>query len=96
MSDKINDGGPAFPGFTDTPGYGCCKRVGGEGDFLWENHTTGLSKRDYFAAAALNGITASNCGIFGTCFYKTKTCPDFAVLAYQLADAMITESEKTK
>lgn len=41
-----NDGGPALPCFTDTSGYGSAKRnSNGE----WENFSTGLSLRDWFA-----------------------------------------------
>lgn len=48
----------------------------------------GLSRRDYFAAAALTGLLAYpeahlNCG----------TAPDAARTAYELADAMIAASK---
>ena len=43
MSDKIDDGGPAFPGVDRTA-------VGGAP--VWE----GASLRDYFASAALQGL----------------------------------------
>jgi len=44
---KIYDGGPAYPGFAGTDGYGMCKRLGNE---TWERYEAGVSVRDFFAA----------------------------------------------
>ena len=52
----IDDGGPAYPGFSETPGYGQAKRNQlGE----WENYTPGMSLRDSYAMAALTGLLAN-------------------------------------
>lgn len=83
--DKINDGGTAFP-------YGQ-KNV-------TARYSEGLSMRDYFAAAALQGLLASGHYTFITdreelmvaeCYYDdTKKCQLVAPTdAYQVADAMI-------
>jgi hypothetical protein len=44
MSEKINDGGPAFPNVPD-----------GAGD-RWADWDVGMSLRDYFAATALKTL----------------------------------------
>jgi hypothetical protein len=65
----INDGGPAFP------------RTGADG------HTSpqsGMALRDYFAAAALQGLIAN-----GGC----PTWDDDAKAAYAAADAMLKARE---
>lgn len=50
---KPNDGGPAFPAFENVPGYGCSKPVvGTNGEIYFENHSPGMSLRDYFIAHA--------------------------------------------
>jgi hypothetical protein len=48
-------------------------------------HNDGMTLRDYFAAAALQGILAYDGG--------GKSCLQDAELAYQAADAMIRERE---
>jgi hypothetical protein len=70
VTKMINDGGPAFP------------RTGADG------HTSpqsGMTIRDYFAAAALQGFLAYDGG--------GKSCLQDAELAYQAADAMIRARE---
>lgn len=70
MSEK--DGGPAFPvEFAQLPD---------------KELATGLSMRDYFAAAALQGLTA--------CQHTSGTSNDFSEKAYEYADAMLKEREK--
>ena len=64
MSNKINDGGPAFPA-----------------DF--QLYSTGMTLRDYFAAAALQGNLIE----------PTASNDDVAKWAYSLADAMIKARE---
>lgn len=68
----INEGGSAFP-MPDTEGYNV--------------NTMGMTLRDYFAAAALQGMTAHP--ITG----EQSTCK-VAAWSYQLADAMIAERNK--
>jgi hypothetical protein len=76
MSQPINDGGSAFP-------YKRQIRCNGEViDYVMES---GLSIRDYFAAAALQGFLAYDGG--------GKSCLQDAELAYQAADAMIRARE---
>ncbi len=68
MSDTpINDGGPAFPNVPSDPGY-----------TQWD---TGMTLRDYFAAAALQGSIA--------CVGSGGDWNDFAKDAYKYADAML-------
>lgn len=67
-----NDGGPAFP--TVDANYR-------EGDY----GTMGMSLRDYFAAAALQGIIAA---------YPQANVPDAAATAFQYADALLAAREK--
>jgi hypothetical protein len=75
MSAKRKDGGPAFP-----MGY----RPEGNS----ANHP-GMTLRDYFAAAALQGL-------IGCDYDDGPTWEDFVAQSYQLADAMIAERAKTK
>ena len=78
----INDGGPAFA------------RPSGEardamGNQFWPPAQEGLSVRDYFAAAALQGLLAQ-----ADPPANDRVCAaDFAAMAYEYADAMITERE---
>jgi hypothetical protein len=52
------------------------------------NHP-GMTLRDYFAAAALQGL-------IGCDYDDGPTWEDFVAQSYQLADAMIAERAKTK
>lgn len=71
MSTSINDFGPAFP-------------------LISEDHRAirhlGMSLRDYFAAAALQGMLSdpNNC----------TALQENAMYAYRFADAMLAEREK--
>jgi len=68
MTNQINDGGPAFP------------RTGADG------HTSpqsGMSLRDYFAAAALQGMDLN----------FELTAKTYATDAYAIADAMLKARE---
>ena len=84
MSDKPNilpnDGGFAFPGFwlEGSP----------SGNWTWKSINQGMSLRDYFAAAALQGL----CAEYGTMAVNGTGKPqtvDMAHAAYAYADAMI-------
>jgi chitinase len=72
MNQPINDGGPAFPHTTQWDGITPAI-----------NHH-GISMRDYFAAAALQGLIAN-----GGC----PTWDDDAKAAYAAADAMLKAME---
>ena len=74
MSAPINDGGPAFP-----MGY---HPEGNSADHF------GMTIRDYFAAAALQGLIASR-GSMSTRFLAE----DDASYVYEIADAMIRARE---
>jgi hypothetical protein len=73
MGEQINDGGPAFP-FRE--------HFGGSG----YERFPGMTLRDYFAAAALQGWCA--------CPTTAGTEQDAAELAYRYADAMIAARER--
>jgi hypothetical protein len=69
MKAKTNDGGPAFPVNAEQSPNGICP-------------LPGMTLRDYFAAAALQGMLAYYHG-YGS-FYAAGS-------AYQYADAMLAE-----
>ena len=73
MSAQINDGGPAFPTLFIEPNYG--------------SGYAGMTLRDYFAAAALQGLLAS---IQPNQLWSGD---DVAVTCYRTADAMIKARE---
>ena len=63
------------------------------------NNTGGMSKREFYAAAAMLGLCA-NSDISKAAAEKNLTPSDvrlsFAVSAFKLADLMIAESKKNK
>jgi hypothetical protein len=71
--DRPKDGGPAFP-FREQDGEGGYERF------------PGMSLRDYFAAAAMQGWCA--------CPTTAGTEQDAAELAYKYADAMLAARER--
>ena len=72
MSKLTSDGGPAFPTLFIEPDYG--------------SGYAGMNLRDYFAAAALQGLLASPAEAeFGV--------SHFATAAYEAADAMLKARE---
>jgi hypothetical protein len=73
MSKQINDGGPAFPGTVWHEDKGV--RIGVP--------VLGISKRDYFAAAAISAIAN-----------EYSNVSHAARAAFDIADAMIAEGEK--
>ena len=70
-----NNGGPAFP----------VVKVYNNGDT--SQLSNGMSLRDYFAAKAMQGISANN-----KC--NEMTFEDIAKLSYKQADAMLQSREK--
>ncbi len=75
MKSSINDGGPAFPvQLADKVSYA---------------NQPGMTLRDYFAAAALQGLLACP-------NHDAPSWGDFIGQSYQLADAMLAERAKTK
>ena len=69
MSNQINDGGPAFPNVPSDPQYSD-----------WDR---GMTLRDYFAAAIMQGLMASQC----------EVGVPYPIYAYAIADAMIKARE---
>lgn len=85
MSEKINDGGPAFPVSTSDP------RIGHQDGYgTWQ--FPGLSVRDYFAAKALCGMEITAEGTMGGSFFYSPSA--LATRAYAIADAMLIERDK--
>lgn len=82
MSNKINDGGHAFPTLFIEPDYGSGYR--------------GMTLRDYFAAAALQAIISSALSEGTKTMYNIRK-PDFleclSLDAYAHADAMLKARE---
>jgi hypothetical protein len=74
MDEKLNDGGPAFP-FREQDGEGGYERF------------PGMSLRDYFAAAAMQGTLAGPTG-------GPNTYEGLADAAYSAADAMLAARER--
>lgn len=74
---------PAFPIFDN---YGCPNF-----NKVTETYTEGLTKREYFAAMALNGLTSNL-----TDWVSEEFFSKYAEQAFSFADAMIEESEKRK
>lgn len=79
MTDKLDDGGPAFPGAAPNApqAYGA---TGGGGGFSYPN-AVGMSLRDWFAGQALAGFAGTSDLRFPAEAVKT---------AYRIADAMLT------
>ena len=73
-----NDGGPAFPQV----------RYDNDEHPIWQ---PGVSVRDYFAAAALNGLLASAGFVTAT---VRITFEHYSACAYHHADAMLAERAK--
>jgi hypothetical protein len=74
MTDKLKDGGPAFP------------RSAAEHSHGGHYEQDGMSIRDWFAGHALSGQLAFSPH---DSFDKTHQPEDVAVLCYRFADAMI-------
>lgn len=95
MTDKIKDGGAAFPLNPET-------HFTYKGEAL--EYACGMSLRDYFAAAALTGLLANEsackCGQYGNerpyggHYAKASARQEIASDAYAMADAMLFAREK--
>ena len=84
MSDKPDDGGPAFP-------YRCCE---GPGQDKTYHFATGMSLRDWFAGMALQGIIAGSVSL-GELDNGIRSVVDSEALAsYMITDAMLAERDK--
>lgn len=81
MTDKINDGGPAFP--TTGEGYGYSRYS-----------QYGMSLRDWFAGQAVGALIAGRDSSFIPDAHEKMAA--WARAAYSVADEMIAERERTK
>jgi hypothetical protein len=90
MSDTNN---PAFPSPIGLQGYGTSRPVLlPDGSTGWEEYSTGMTLRDYFAAKALNGMLsceklASDAAQAG--IKPAQYASGLATASYLFADAMI-------
>ena len=80
MTDKINDGGPAFP---TAPAYAADGRTLSYG-------VAGMALRDWFAGQALTGLMANP---HANIEWMEKHA---VTSAYNAADAMLARREQTK
>jgi hypothetical protein len=80
MSNRIKDGGPAFP---RAPIGEDCERPYGQQE--------GMSLRDWIAGQALTGMLASPDGPISD--GDASSPKEIAIVAYRLADAMIAARE---
>ena len=81
MNTKTNDGGPAFP----TYHHDILPEIGPH----VRETLSGMTLRDYFAAEAMQGLSANSC-----CYHWTVE--QTAVFAYKQADAMLVARNKEK
>lgn len=72
MSNQINDGGPAFPHK---------RQIRCNGEVIDSEMEPGMTLRDYFAAAALQGMLSDP--------DRGGSGSEFAQAAYSCADAML-------
>jgi hypothetical protein len=83
----MNDGGPAFPGqwydFQPTTG-----------EQVVRESFVGMTLRDYFAAAALQGIIAAQANPQSNEYADDACKRTFPRHAYEFADAMLKQREK--
>lgn len=80
-----NDGGPAFPFPTEATQRGYNGTREGE---------PGMSLRDYFAAAALQGMLANSFNDGFTKPMSLATAEEIADMAFRQADCMLAERSK--
>ena len=79
----ISDGGPAFA--TTATATSIARRDDGSSILTNYGSSAGMSLRDYFAAAALQGLLADS--------EREASCKDYANHAYLCADAMLKARE---
>jgi hypothetical protein len=86
VSENINDGGPAFPTVATATTHGFY--ADGQPCMTHYGSRSGISVRDYFAAAALQGMLSDpDRGGAGS---------EFAQAAYSCADAMLKARERNE
>lgn len=89
---KAKDGGPAFPCVTNSLGRSFAVQQIDPVSLMpiLVVHNPGISRRDYFAAKAMQGWIVS----FSEKDTPVGHEPEIAKLAYAIANAMIAESER--
>lgn len=93
MSAPINDGGPAFPTVATATTHGFYQD--GQPCMTHYGSRSGITVRDYFAAAALQGNLAGQSIDVG--YYEGKDAWNKAAKdAYAVADAMLKAREGVK
>lgn len=107
--NKIDDGGPAYPGLEYSSGYGNQKFDGvlPSGDSAWSTHAPGMTLRDWFAGQALAGMLAADGN--DPRWIGRDTNPEYqigggkwidprgvAMQAYEIADSMIAHKRATE
>ena len=80
MSNQINDGGPAFPHK---------RQIRCNGEVIDSEMEPGMTLRDYFAAAALQGFCANQNSFPTTTTHFSNIADD----SFKAADAMIKARE---
>lgn len=65
-----------------------------EGHYNGSVDREGMTLRDYFAAAALQGLTASHLFLFNNANENQTTAASVAACAYLIANAMLAERAK--
>jgi hypothetical protein len=88
MTDKPHeprdDGGPAFPGFQETYGYGDDKKRFADGEVFFERYDPGMSLHDWFAGMAMQAFVSRTDGSW-------IEAPRYA---HDVADAMLAEKRR--
>ena len=79
---------PAMPNDTDPQTLTCMGLMNNVADFY--RHGAGLTKREMFAMAAMQGLLHNHHGMAGF------TCADISEDAVAYADALLAELERTK
>ncbi len=84
MTDRINDGGPAFP-FGEN-------RYDGGNHYLGKQYAPGMTLRDYFAGQVVAGMMANATTPFAA---DVAECDprEIADAVFEIADAMIAARE---
>ena len=83
MTNQINDGGPAFPHK---------RQIRCNGEVIDSEMEPGMTLRDYFAAAALQGLLG-NSEFHVETDVESEIPNAIATYAYQAADAMLKARE---
>jgi hypothetical protein len=85
----------AQAGFEYTDGRGCAKvSQDVNGERIWENFQPGLSKRELFAAMAMQGLLSSPCDLTENGKHVGKGQIYIAKFSVEMADSLLAELAK--